>query len=73
MLVLRQRFWEKMKFNINFGSISNLGKVKEHNTDAVIEFPIANGHVFAVCDGHDGHIFLLICMSGDFFIGCQPL
>ena len=43
-----------MKFNINFGSISNLGKVKEHNTDAVIEFPIANGHVFAVCDGHDG-------------------
>ena len=54
MLVLRQRFWEKMKFNINFGSISNLGKVKEHNTDAVIEFPIADGHVFAVCDGHDG-------------------
>ena len=43
-----------MKFNINFGSISNLGKVKEHNTDAVIEFPIADGHVFAVCDGHDG-------------------
>jgi len=43
-----------MKFNINFGSISNLGKVKEHNTDAVVEFPIADGHVFAVCDGHDG-------------------
>lgn len=43
-----------MKFNINFGSISNLGKVKEHNTDAIIEFPIADGHVFAVCDGHDG-------------------
>lgn len=43
-----------MKFNINFGSISNLGKVKEHNTDAVIEFPITDGHVFAVCDGHDG-------------------
>lgn len=43
-----------MKFNINFGSMSNVGKVKEHNTDAITEFPIENGHVFAVCDGHDG-------------------
>ena len=54
MLVLRHKIESTMKFNINFGSISNLGKVKEHNTDAVVEFPIADGHVFAVCDGHDG-------------------
>ncbi len=45
---------DTMKFNINFGSMSNVGKVKEHNTDAIIEFPITDGHVFAVCDGHDG-------------------
>lgn len=43
-----------MKFNINYGSATDVGKVKEHNTDAVIEFPITNGHVFVVCDGHDG-------------------
>jgi protein phosphatase len=54
MLVLRHKIESMMKFNINFGSISNLGKVKGHNTDVVVEFPIADGHVFAVCDGHDG-------------------
>lgn len=43
-----------MKFNINFGSATDAGKVKEHNTDAVIEFPITNGHIFVVCDGHNG-------------------
>ncbi len=40
--------------NINFGSITDNGKVKEFNTDAVSEFKILNGHVFVVCDGHDG-------------------
>lgn len=54
MLDLHSKNRKTMKFNINFGSMSNVGKVKEHNTDAITEFPIENGHVFAVCDGHDG-------------------
>jgi protein phosphatase len=40
--------------NISFGSISDSGKVKEYNTDAILEFPILSGHIFTVCDGHDG-------------------
>lgn len=43
-----------MKFNINFGSETSAGAVKEHNTDSVVDFPITNGHVFVVSDGHDG-------------------
>jgi len=56
MLILQniKNYAKRMKFNINFGSATDGGKVKEHNTDAVIEFPIANGHVFVVCDGHNG-------------------
>jgi len=40
--------------NISFGSISDSGKVKEYNTDTILEFPILGGYVFIVCDGHDG-------------------
>lgn len=43
-----------MKFHINYGSASNIGSACKHNTDAIIDFEIENGHVFVVCDGHDG-------------------
>lgn len=43
-----------VKLNYSFGQNTQLGKDKEFNTDAVLEFPIPNGHVFLVCDGHDG-------------------
>lgn len=38
----------------SFGIKTHLGRVKEYNSDAVIDFAIDNGHVFVVCDGHDG-------------------
>ncbi len=40
--------------NYSFGSITQLGKQKDFNTDSIIEFSIHDGHVFVVCDGHDG-------------------
>jgi protein phosphatase len=39
---------------LGYGSKTNNGLVKEFNTDSIIEFEIPNGHVFVVCDGHDG-------------------
>jgi len=36
------------------GSLTDAGKVKEHNKDSLIDFKINNGHVFVVCDGIDG-------------------
>jgi PPM family protein phosphatase len=43
------------RFNINFGDLTNSGIVKEHNSDAIINCPLPNGHLFAVCDGHSGN------------------
>lgn len=43
------------KLNYSFGSISQLGKEKEFNTDSIIDFAIQDGHVFLLCDGHDGN------------------
>jgi len=43
-----------MKFHINYGSASNIGATCKFNTDATTDFEIENGHVFVVCDGHDG-------------------
>ncbi|MBI9068300.1 MAG: LysM peptidoglycan-binding domain-containing protein [Salinivirgaceae bacterium] len=42
------------KISLSFGSKSDAGREKEFNTDSIIDFPILNGHVFVVCDGHDG-------------------
>ncbi len=39
---------------IIFGTKSQTGVSLEHNTDAALDFPIMDGHVFAVSDGHDG-------------------
>lgn len=39
---------------LSFGAKSETGNAKEYNTDALIDFKILDGHVFAVCDGHDG-------------------
>ncbi len=38
----------------NFGNLTKLGEEKSFNTDSIIDFPIFEGHVFIVCDGHDG-------------------
>ncbi len=40
--------------NYSFGSITQLGNQQDFNSDAIIEFSILDGHVFVVCDGHDG-------------------
>lgn len=42
------------KINYTFGSITQLGNEQSFNTDAIIDFPIFEGHVFLVCDGHNG-------------------
>lgn len=42
------------KLSLNFGSKTDAGKVKPFNTDSLLDFPIFGGHVFLVCDGHDG-------------------
>ncbi len=42
------------KLNYSFGSITQLGKQQDFNSDAIIEFSILDGHVFVICDGHDG-------------------
>lgn len=42
------------ELHISFGNITDTGLVKEFNTDAAIDFKILNGHVFVVCDGHNG-------------------
>lgn len=42
------------KLNYSFGSISQLGKKQTYNTDSMVEFAIPGGHVFVVCDGHNG-------------------
>jgi serine/threonine protein phosphatase PrpC/LysM repeat protein len=39
---------------LSFGVKTETGIDKEFNTDAFVEFDIAEGHVFAVCDGHNG-------------------
>lgn len=44
----------KNKIYFEFGSLSDTGKVKEHNKDAIIDFKINNGHGFVVCNGIDG-------------------
>lgn len=43
------------KINYNFGSITKLGEQQSFNTDSIIDFPIFEGHVFLVCDGHNGN------------------
>lgn len=40
--------------HLSYGSSTDNGLVKEFNTDSLIEFQIPNGHVFVVCDGHNG-------------------
>jgi protein phosphatase len=42
------------ELHLSFGSFTDAGQVNEFNTDALIEFKIADGHVFIVCDGHNG-------------------
>lgn len=42
------------KINYTFGKITQLGSEQSFNTDAIIDFPIVEGHVFLVCDGHNG-------------------
>lgn len=42
------------KLHISFGSKTETGSSKEYNTDSLIDFSILHGHVFAICDGHDG-------------------
>lgn len=42
------------KYTVNFGGRTHAGMVKEFNADAILDFKILNGHVFMVCDGHDG-------------------
>jgi protein phosphatase len=42
------------ELHLSFGSFTEAGQVNEFNTDALIEFKIADGHVFIVCDGHNG-------------------
>lgn len=42
------------KINYTFGSMTQLGSEQSFNTDAIIDFPIVEGHVFLVCDGHNG-------------------
>lgn len=42
------------KLSLSFGSKTDAGKTKQYNSDAIIDFPIEDGHVFVVCDGHDG-------------------
>jgi|GEM_PF-1984035 len=42
------------KLYLSFGSKTQTGSAKEFNTDAMVDFTILDGHVFAVCDGHDG-------------------
>lgn len=39
---------------LSFGVKTETGINNEFNTDAFVEFDIAEGHVFAVCDGHNG-------------------
>ncbi len=41
-------------FKIYFGSTTHAGIVKEHNSDAVADFDIPDGHGFVVCDGRSG-------------------
>ncbi len=40
--------------HLSFGSQTDTGSKKEFNTDSVLEFAILKGHVFVVCDGHNG-------------------
>jgi len=42
------------KYHKDFGSITHPGLIKEFNSDAILDFSILDGHVFMVCDGHDG-------------------
>jgi len=42
------------KLYLSSGSKTQTGSAKEFNTDAMVDFTILDGHVFAVCDGHDG-------------------
>jgi len=42
------------KLYLSSGSKTQAGSAKEFNTDAMVDFTILDGHVFAVCDGHDG-------------------
>ncbi len=44
----------KNKRYFDFGNLSDTGKVKEYNKDSFIDFKIANGHGFVVCNGIDG-------------------
>ncbi|MGE4288202.1 MAG: LysM peptidoglycan-binding domain-containing protein [Salinivirgaceae bacterium] len=39
---------------LSFGVKTETGIDMKFNTDAFVEFDIAEGHVFAVCDGHNG-------------------
>jgi len=41
-------------FYLSYGSKTDNGLVKEFNTDSILEFKIPNGHIFVVCDGHNG-------------------
>ncbi|MBE9466854.1 MAG: LysM peptidoglycan-binding domain-containing protein [Bacteroidetes bacterium] len=44
----------KNKIYYEFGSLSDTGKLKEHNKDAFIDFKINDGHGFVICNGIDG-------------------
>lgn len=42
------------ELHLSFGSSTDTGLKKEFNTDTALNFKILDGHVFVVCDGHDG-------------------
>ncbi len=43
-----------MGYKLVFGTNSQAGTGIEYNSDAAIDFPIMDGHVFVVSDGHSG-------------------
>ncbi len=40
---------------ISYGSATDSGLVKKFNTDSILDFKIPDGHMFVVCDGHNGN------------------
>ena len=42
------------KYHLSSGNITHPGLVKEFNSDSILDFTIPDGHVFLVCDGHEG-------------------